>query len=82
MDASWNLAALCRQDHRANHDGDMPTVYDLLAIAAMRHGCIQDDILGAIYWIRRLPKGLSPENLETAKGKLVPVVRRLVEMVL
>jgi hypothetical protein len=45
--------------HASSHMGNEPTTADLLAVSAADHGCMQDDIVQLIYFIRRLDKRTS-----------------------
>lgn len=57
VDIDGNVVGLCRLCHRRNHAGTDPTTADLLAVAAAREKCLQDDIVREVYRIRQLPKG-------------------------
>lgn len=56
LDHPWNLVSLCRADHDAHHQGNVPTRTDLLAIVAAREGVLQDDIIAELLRLRNLPR--------------------------
>ncbi len=82
IDADWNLAAmalepfgLCKCHHK-QHNGQKPTMADLLVKVALRERTTVEAIRDAVYFIRRLDQRLSANRawfaleelpLETAK---------------
>ena len=80
IDARWNLCALCVECHSSSHDGNEPTRSTLLAYQAQDHGCLQDDLIEAKNWLRRMDKhaARNPEWLETCLVGLKPHALRLV----
>ncbi len=57
LDVLENLLPLCATCHQDHHDGHRPLRCDLLAVQAARHGMTQDEVMGELWRIRRLPKG-------------------------
>lgn len=53
VDIRGNLVSLCRECHTRSHTSGVPSLWQLLEMAAKREGCSVDDIEAKIYAIRR-----------------------------
>lgn len=82
LDVSFNLIALCpptgNNCHQLFHDGHIMRE-DLLAKVAAREGVLQDDIVDAVHFLRRLPKRPSMQRLDWLLMELKDGPRALVQ---
>lgn len=63
--------------HHSSHMGNEPTAIDMLAKNAMKYKTSQQAIVDLVWWVRRLPKNATKEQMIDRVGELSPAARRL-----